>query len=491
MKKIKFISAIALSLVLASCDDFDLPNPPGQTYPDADGYFENSDISIDAINGGTIDLNTLSGENADVNLGMVSNLVNFPAEYKLAVDLQVGSDNNFSKVATQTMTITPDSALTIAPDILNGMIQEVLTKAPCTLNVPARFVAYAERGTTRMRLGGINATFAPTVYSVTTLNPVEVIEDAYYLVTESMDWNVSKAIKMENTSAGVSPYDNPNFAIKVDVPVGSRFKWKIVPQSSYVAGNWDGALGCRPAEDNDLAGKLISTTQGSDDAGVITLGGPVLISVNIADKSYTVNYAIDVLYAGSTLSNASKDFRLFTDNYINYSGVASLNRVWYLAGEPNYRGDLVFKQDADKGFTDEDGIRKGFLTGGEGTNLSAPAKGFYWVDVNLVELTYELSQINSMSVIGVANEWNLGTAVELTPSKDYKTWTAKGVTIGSEFKINCNGAWAISFGGPAETGITGPQVFNVVYNGSNCQATPGVYDVEVNFSARPYTVTLK
>ena len=46
MKKFKFISAIALTMLMASCDDFDLPNPPGQTNGNPTGFFTGADLSL-------------------------------------------------------------------------------------------------------------------------------------------------------------------------------------------------------------------------------------------------------------------------------------------------------------------------------------------------------------------------------------------------------------------------------------------------------------
>ena len=75
--------------------------------------------------------------------------------------------------------------------------------------------------------------------------------------------------------------------------------------------------------------------------------------------------------------------------------------------------------DSDDGMT-----RSGYLTADSdlGEQLRTPVKGtnLYWVDVNLVMLTYKISAIQKMSVIGDGNGWDLGTATELTPSKDLK-----------------------------------------------------------------------
>ena len=112
-----------------------------------------------------------------------------------------------------------------------------------------------------------------------------------------------------------------------------------------------------------------------------------------------------------------------------------------------------------------------------------------------MQLTYTLDALETLSVIGSGNGWDLATATPLTHSSDFKTWTAKDVVIGDEFKINANGAWTVGFSGEKvyDNDSTKETVYNVNKQdgGANLQATPGTYDVTVNFSTMPYTVTLK
>jgi len=498
MKKIKFISAIALTMVMASCDNFDLPNPPGQTNPEPDGYFDNSGLVLTQADK-ELNLVTLNEANESAKVATVTELVNFPDTYTLSIDMQVAADENFSNFTTIATTIE-DDVVTVNPDILNGAIREVKTKQPGTYDIYARYVAYAERGTTRMRLGGIDASYLQATYKVTTLNPTKMMEQSYYIVGDFCDWNVKKAVRMSNTLGdGVSVYDNPEFAIKLDVPVGKTLSWKVIPASAYEDNSLDTAFGCNPAE-GGLNGKLIQAS-GKENAGEINLIGQVLVTINVEIDSYSVSYALDVLYpftSGNT--NKPEDVMLlYTDNYINYSGVAMLNTVWYCAGQPNYQGDIMFRQDPTVGFEDsEDGLTRtgGLTTGADGSRLQTPVKGkrLYWIDVNLIQLTYNITCLNTLSVIGSGNGWDLTTATELTPSSDFKVWKASDVEIGDEFKINANGAWAVGFSGTSVPDVTGKYVYQVNKQdgGDNLKCpAPGKYNVTVDFSTRPYIVTLE
>ncbi len=479
-------------MAMVACDDFDLPNPPGQSYPEPEGYFENSGIVLAEV---TEPLNLVEANEANkfVTVATIEQLVDFPENYTLSIDMQVAADNNFSNVAT-VATVIDDKNVTVNPDLLNGAIQSVKTKAPGTYEMPVRFVAYAELGTTRMRLGGIDATYCTETLKVTTLNADKVIEDAYYIVPCDANGKpqMNKAMKMNNTSGeGISGYDNPEFGLKFEVPADANYTFMIAPLSAVATGDAaaDTLFGCLPAEDK-MSGKL-----GVGYApGPVTIFGDVFVTINMELDSYTVSYAFEMLYPFSGNVKVENMMKLHTDNYINYTGVAAINQLLTLAAQPDKNGDVIFKQsDAEEPVIDENGfLQTGLMTTGEGSTIRAPYKGnsLYWCDINLVQLTYSLYAIRSLSVIGDGNGWDVATATELTPSKDFRTSTATDVQIGSEFKINANGAWDVDFGGQVVNDATGNKVYNVYYKGSNLPCEAGKYDVTLDFSNVPYTVTL-
>lgn len=491
MKKIIFISAIALTLALGACEKFDLPNPPGQTNPAPEGYFENSSIEVAPVTT-TLDLPQANADNKFATVGNITKLVDFPEGYNLEIDMQVGSNDQFSDVTTLP-TVIEDMAITVNPDLLNGAIQNVITREPGTLNVPARFVAYATRETTRMRLGGIDAVYGQELLSVKTLDFGKVIEDKYYLVpcNASGAPQLSKAIRMENTAgANVSPYDNPEFAIKLDVPTDADFYWVIAPQSSMSAGDSAEFYGCSASEDG-MSGKLGT----SYPAGLMPINGAVLVTVNMEADSYTLSYAFDMLYPFSGTVSVENMMKLYTTNYINYTGVTAINNQWTLAAQPDKNGAIVFKQDptTEPELSENELTLSGILSqAADATTLRTPVRGntLYWADVNLVQKTYAITALKTISVIGNHNGWNLETAPELTPSKDLRTWTLTDVELDGEFKFNCNGAWDIDFGGFANPDAMGAHVYTIEMKGGNMSIEKGKYDIEINFSALPYVATI-
>lgn len=491
MKKLKFISALALTLILGACDNYDLPNPPGQTNPEPDAYFQDADLDMTTVNS-TLELAEANAQNVFVTVADITKLENFPAGYDLVIDMQLANDAQFSKSTTVATTIDGDK-LTVNPDVLNGAVQEILTRKPGTYDVNARFLAYAVRGTTRLRLGGIDKTYGDGMLKIHTLDAAKVIEDAYYLVRCNAQGqpDMGSVVAMNNTSgAGVSGYDNPEFAIKLDVAEGTDFYWMVAPQSVISAHTTTGMYGGNP-EEGGMAGKLGT----SYSAIKMPVAGSVLVTVNMESDSYTVSYAFDVLYpfpqAGGSASNL---LLLYTDDYINYYGATVINRVTVICTNADRNVGVKFMADPEvPQVISEDGLSiSGGLTstGGDRLDLGIKGNALYYANINLVQQTYSFYHIATLSVIGNHNGWNLETAPEMTPAKDFKTWTLDGVKLDGDFKLNCNRAWDYDFGGEQMQDVAAEHVYNVWNKGGNLTAPRGKYNVKVDFSTKPYVVTL-
>ena len=496
MKKIKLFSALALTVVMASCDDFDLPNPPGQSNSDPEAYFANTDLALAPVSE-TLQLTAATEANQFVTVANITKLENFPADYTLEVDMEVGSDAQFSKTTTLTTTIDGD-ALTLDPSMLNGAIQSVISKAPGTYEVNSRFVAYAAKDNTRLRLGGINNYYLTEAIDVKTYDAEKVIENMYYVVpcdaNGTPNWNAAMA--MNNTAGeGAIGYDHPEFTLKIESPDPDGYYFKIGAQSVVTAKDASQLLGVNLSDEQGMTGKLGA----SYGVGHVIITGDVLLTINVEEDSYAASYAFSLLYPYSGSLNANTVMKLYTDNYVNYSGVCAINNQWFLGASEDKKQAPLFKQDAEnEPEISEDGLSMNGLlsTAADAAQIKTPVKGntLYWVDVNLPQLTYSMTAIQTLSVIGSANDWSNDEdkVVDLTPSKDFKTWTATDIKVGPEFKLNANHAWDIDFGGEAAgTDSEGNLVFNVTMKGSNLNVEEGTYDVTVNFSTFPYVVTLK
>lgn len=503
MKSIKFISALTLALALASCDNFDLPNPPGQTNVDQ-AAFANTDLALTQA-AEAFNLKDANKENVDVKIADISKLENFPAGYDLVVDMEIGSDDSFSKVATVTTTIV-DNAVMVNPDAFNGGIQNAMTKEPGVYDVPVRLIAYAVKDNTRIRIGGENANYGQYLVKVTTLDPSKVIEDLYYLVTSSdqMVWKLSDAVAMANTAgSNVSPYDNPQFSVKIDVTEKQATEglyYTFIPASSYDAKNLQNQLGVNA--NGKLIGYVKDTEKNTSNAGKLgpEYAGSILFTIDMEAESCKVNFAFDQLWAFTSVATAMP---LYTSDYITYKGAAVITTIMRLGQEPNLQGILYEEVEGSREETGE-GIFNGKLELKKGSGIKSNLKGkqLYWIDINLPAMTYSVEALQTLGIVSAENElepgdggWKAEAAFALTPDNNRTKWTAKGVKIGSAFKVVANNSWDFAFGGAGagSTGVNGETVLPITkVNGDpNVECTAGTYDVTVDFSVYPYTVTLK
>ncbi len=500
MKKLAFISGLALTFCLTACDDFELPNPPAQENPEP-AIFDAAGLTLSQGSGtgadNAIDLTSLSEEGGNVVLAKITELKDFPSDFDLTFKVDISATPGFEKVKTVDGEVSGDDVI-VTPGVMQGAIRDVITKKPDQLELYARFAAYAVKGTSTMRLGGEDVYYADYKYDVVPMQPY-TIEEAYYLVGSFCGWDLSQAIKF-NRSSDLNVYDDPTFSVKIDVDAAyaaGGFEWKVVPQSTVTSGDFaNGAYGASYNEGSTTAGFLVEAPTANDEnAGSIAIEGPYLITIDLEAKSFVVSYAMDFLYCPGTASSFGfrKAQMLSTSDYISYSGAAHLKKQWFLTAQASTKG-LTFYQDTEIADVDNTGIiySGGLMVPGEEdkpVQMVVEQDGLYWVEANVVALTYKASLMSSLSLVGDFNNWgsvpdnpDAVSDIDLTPSKDFLTWTATDVefTDGS-FKVRANHAWDLDFGGAAD---------NVTFKGANIPVEAGKYDVSLSFVQIPYVLTL-
>ena len=501
MKSLKYISALALSVALMSCS-YDLPNPPGQTNEQPEFFFQNDDLAIEK-EGQTYNLQQLNENAQDLVVAKVTKLVNFPADYTLSADVVVSNDASFSKTSTITATVA-NNEISVLPTLMNSAIEEVITKAPGTYTTYIKVIAYAERGATRIRLGGLTNSYVNLPYQITTFDAAKVIEQNYYFYNAS-----DKSIhKMDNVlGPNVNAYDSPEFIYVFDAPAGGM-DWYIVPESAYNNGNPDlsNSIGCIPSQDSDLSGKLVA----GGNAGTLTKDGPVRIVINMETDAYDFMKALDFLYvlSGASVSTPSKGMLLPSADYINYKGVGTISDGYYLTGQPSYKAesDIVFYQDTKGSFLDNwDGdestiTRSGYMTFTPGTQLKAPFKDetLYYIEANTIWMTYNITALQSIQIEVNGKLYDMTPEVGNRGKLNVKVWNSDGkVDLSTGFKFWCNGHEVATFGavaGQTLSGETGTLECEVSYQGEIIRQQGnhdlGSCNVQLDFSQLPYTVTL-
>ena len=287
-----------------------------------------------------------------------------------------------------------------------------------------------------------------------------LVGDFYKTSDEHNGWDVVGAHKFSQIGGG-DVYKNPTFTITVEVKATeektSDWYWKIIPANNYEGDFWkegkDGVVGTIENGDPSFEGAL---TTSSPQAGRIKEPGLYKFTIDMMNYKYTieaVNYATYIWQAGNGngWGSPANPLVLTDDNTGTYQG------FMYLDGEFKFRSQETNWDAPDWG----DGGTPGTLMPQAG-NLNADV-GFYAAKVVLSALTYELTPITTVGIIGSATEqgWDASTPMEWDTTE--KCWvittTLKG-GAGYELKFRGNDDWDDA------TGNWGGSWDNII-NGSN------------------------
>lgn len=171
----------------------------------------------------------------------------------------------------------------------------------------------------------------------------------------------------------------------------------------------------------------------------------------------------------------------------------ALTEYLYMAGDANswnhsdilhspafdgkYLGYMYLTQNGFKFCTqpnwDGTNYGKDFSTDSGAANIMmTEANGFYKVEVDLQALSYKLTPITSIGIIGdAAGGWDKD--IVMTYDAASHTWIAKSVTLkDGEIKFRANGAWDISWGGTDLKKLTSN-------NGANIRVNAGTYTIKL------------
>ena len=200
-----------------------------------------------------------------------------------------------------------------------------------------------------------------------------------------------------------------------------------------------------------------------------------IITVNTNDMTYDVEglaYAEMIWMAGNTngwgtpvgsgLKN--KGWKGARNNDGDYYG------FMYLNGDFKFRSGKDNWNAPDWGLLESIDDYSGYLAAQAG-NINAP-EGFYMVEANLDAMTYKLTPITTIGVIGGFNGWASDYA-KLTYNTATGAWEGTcEIPAGTEFKFRANESWDINWGG---------DINNLGYDGGNLK-----FDVDGNYFIQLY-----
>ena len=336
---------------------------------------------------------------------------------------------------------------------LASYISETYGKRPIEHDINATLDAWISNGSTAVKMA------TSETFQVKAIPVAPVIDEGYYLVGDMFTtedgvngWNTISA-KQAFKHSDKDVYDDPIFTITFETTKADQY-WKIIPKANVDAGNTDasaaGVVGPKIDGDDSMTGLL---TNADAKAGKIAEPGKYKLTLNMMDYSYTIEkvmYDPFIYFIGSTDGWGSNDQKLAlvdeeTGTYTGYVYIA----------DPNGAG-FEFKFQREQGNWDTAIGASTFMTfkgaaidPQNGNNLGVNAgEGVYYIDANLSEGTIEATRVESMSMVGDFQNWNIAGPTPMTWNAEEYCFEATnaGVTdVGWKFVVNKG--WSINLGG--------------------------------------------
>ena len=431
MKKILFIAAAALLGLTACTEDYKDWTPQAEPTQPATVTFGNGSVTTVS----TIDLNALAEDQTTVQVASIVPPSASAEGYAPSFTLNIGE---------QTYAIDADGHMSAAE--LQEIIASTYGRRPTARDITATISMWISNGSTTIK----TATSDP--FTIKAIPQAPVIEEAYYYVGAANGWSDSdQTYKLENGGGDV--YDDPVFTVTIPAPKGEDGNrvdnwFKIAPASAYTRaeGFWGGdMIGAATNGQSDAEGRFV-VGKNDEVAFAFCIGTPddealyYRIEFNMLDQTYKVTPVgfNEFIYEIGNESGWSEPHPL------HGNGQGYYDAVIYLDGEFKFKPNKDnWNDDYEKASGD---ATSGTLKQDGGPNVDAVEPGFYFVQVDLKELTYKLTPVKAISIIGsVRGSWD--TDVEMTYNENLKCWEARTNLNAGEFKFRANHDWAINWGG--------------------------------------------
>ena len=415
MKKILFIAAAALLGLTACTEDYKDWTPQAEPTQPATVSF--GDGSVTTVP--TIDLNALAEGQTMVQVASIVAPTASAEGFAPIYTLNIGEE---------TYELDENGQMSAAE--LQEIIANAFGRRPTARDITATVSMWISNGSTTVK----TATSDP--FTIKAIPQAPTIESAYYLTGSINGWdNTNTDYKLTND--GSDPYENQTFKLRIPAPEdGSNIEFKMTPESG-LGGDWSG---CLAAGSED--GKFNYDNNGGN--LVITADPDALyydLTFNMLDQTwkYTPVGFNEFIYEIGNESGWSEPHALF-----GHDGKGQYDAVIYLNGEfkfkpnkDNWEGD--WEKASGNGTA-------GTLTPDGGPNVDGVEAGFYFVQVDLKEMTYKLTPVSGISIIGsVRGSWD--TDVDMTYNENLKCWEARANLNAGEFKFRANHDWGINWGG--------------------------------------------
>lgn len=497
-KSILFLAGI-VGLSLASCDDTsDLGKPQVNQPPvviQANGVTATASSVLSAQ---AIDLNKY--QNIDIPILDITLASDFPEEATVAGMFQVADNENFENAveipitakaveadATKAeeeedadMAPTAPEPVVTAPRKFKGVIEGNLWEDafvqyfkynPAPHDNYYRYVLYTQVGTQVTELTGGYVEGRKIL--VTPVDMKYAIADDYYVYGNYIGGNdISTAVKMQHSDT--HKYDDPVFSytVKVEATQVSDYTW-------VVAGKKEPDTQVYGVVDPAAKSGLLKPLAEGGKPGQISQEGPWTIEVNMLSKTYSIRLAAESLYVyGPASNNFTYALQLATNDFTTYYGFGVIRTSFRLSTEKSLNSGVKYGA----------GEAQGTLASGDSnieaiTVSEARANTLYYINADVVKLTYDLTKIDTVDVIGLNGKWGDNDDIVMKADKNKVKYTATVTADGAtEFKFRFNKKWDINLGGALD---------NLTFGGDNLSIPEaGEYTITLDFTTLPYSATV-
>ena len=483
MNKISILGLSAfMAFGFAACDGYEEPNPAPQTN-EQESIVKPGEVSFTESLGASdvADLRALNDAAEPLTIATVTGVI--PEGYDFVVKAEISADGGSNWFAVPTEAVAAEGQentydVNVAPDVLDGLYIENVTKDPATVSVDARYKLYTQTGGMLglVDVAGSQGWITGNTFELKPFGPGYIIENDYYLV---LNGNVANAIKMDHDDS-VSPnrYDNAVFSTVVELAGATT--WQVVPASTFAAGSLSNdpyaVWGVKAdAEPGLLSGSLVpATAEEAATAGSLDDNAPYKLTVNLYDRTFEWSMALVNIYCTGThnKNNPNDAVPMGTTDYANYYAYINLVGTYRFLGQTSNKG-LFWGYDADNA---------GMMIA-QGPKAFPAVKAFSFVEANIVKLTTKVTPVTSFGIIGDATPggWDAETPMTMVAGSNGSQWECD-VTLGAgEFKFRANNGWDVNLGGSIES---------LVQNGNNIAATPGNYHMVLYLDTYPAAAVL-
>lgn len=457
----------ALAMGFAACSDDDYA--PAQSNAqeavmDADGIA----VAYSSVAGEDANIN-FNDYNADVDPAKnripvldITKLENLPSNFTVEnCIMEYSVDEKFAEATTQQIVLTTDGMTLYAPtDAWNTAHIALYTKNPRpTTGAWIRFIVNAVNGSSVVRLGAPYYA-AHALGTITPLPAEKPVADSYQVVM------IDGTVKEMNPANPANVYDPPTFSLMIEVdPDQAPMKVKVRGGGkTYGAASYDE--------------ETTTGTLGEDAEDYILIpAGPQLLEINAEELTFKTGIALEEIYAW-VRNNSGSAFPLYNSNYIEYRGWLGARQL-----------SISFVNDPSSvkyewGVGEEEGTLLQVVAPDAPATIDLPARGLYWIDVNLPALTYKVVPVESLEICGTMTNWQSDPAYELTGSGTYsEKWKVTcAMQNGQMFKIRANHDWD-------SAGNVGGTFDEVRPYGKHMEWTAGDGIFEITYDVKKATIT--